>query len=75
MSRQLLFQLIVGLLILAAGGYQAVTGSYLPFQRIGFGAPRNPIAIRLLGGFGVVLGLALIILSLIGRSIFHLLGR
>jgi hypothetical protein len=75
MSRQLVFQLIIGLVILVSGGYQVMTGSYLPFQRVGFGAPRNPIAIRVLGAFGVTLGLALVILSLLGVSFLHLFGR
>jgi hypothetical protein len=75
MSRELVFQLIIGLVILGAGGYQAMTGSYVPFQRVDFGAPRSPSGIRVLGGFGVLIGVAVVTLSLAGVSFFHLLGR
>jgi len=44
-------------------------------MRVGFGAPRNPAAIRALGGVGIVIGLALAFLALVGVSIFHLFGH
>jgi hypothetical protein len=41
---------------------------------VGFGAPRNPATIRVLGGIGVLIGFALTVLALMGISIFHLFG-
>jgi hypothetical protein len=74
-SKPLIFQLVVGLLILCSAGYQALTGKYLPLQQVNFGAPRTPAAVRVIGGIGVLIGLALTMLSLIGVSVFHLFGR
>lgn len=75
MSSRLAFQLIIGLLLLVSGSYQVMTGGYLPFQRIGLGAPRSPVAIRVLGILGVVVGFALVILALVNVSVFQLFGR
>jgi len=66
---------MVGLLIMLAGGYQAVTGKYPPGMRVGLGAPRNPVAVQVLGGIGVVIGLVLTFLALAGVSVFHLFGH
>jgi len=48
---------------------------YPPGMRVGLGAPRNPVAVQVLGGIGVVIGLVLTFLALAGVSVFHLFGH
>lgn len=50
-------------------------GRYPPVMRVGFGAPRNPTAVRAIGGIGIVIGLALTVLAAFGVSVFHPFGH